>query len=981
MEFPRYNTWFDHLAEAGWLVALVVTASFFNPYSNRTFEPDRVLLLQAIALVMAVGWLVQALQGGFLPRGAGTTRALQSFLRSPMVAPALIYGLVMLLTTLTAVVPSLSFWGSYGRRQGAYAVLAYLVLFLLARRGLRDPARRERLVSVLICTSVPVAVYGLLQGLGWDPVIWTTGFGERVSSTLGNPIFLGAYLIMVAPFVLVRLVSAWAEPAGRERLSEQSEITGFASVGRKGRRSKGRLKSALRPHSRAFQTGSEARQPQRSIVIAGYGVILALHVACLLLGRSRGPALGFLAGTLALVFFAALAAGRRRWALLLAGAVLALALAFALALILQPEAVRQALPFERGTALQRILTWQGVTHMAGVSPLRALLGYGPDSMVVAFPPFYPPELAPIAGEPDQVFDRAHNEVLEHLATTGLAGVGAYLLVLGGFFFYVLRGLGLIPAQGPARWFLAMMAIGLLAGALLPRWLEGSWRFAGLGVGAGAVAALFAYGAYAAWRLFPARRSWGQAGLLVAALAAVVAHVVEGQFGIEVAATRLLFWLLVALAAVIGDDLSQLREEASTPSSQPEASPAALRLVALVVALLMSSLAFDFIHREVRIGEAVITLAALLIVAWGTGAFVTWDSSAGRLPGWFSAYTLTAWGWFLVFLLPHVVLSGVWHNGVAALGAFYLYLLVTVILAAVTQTERPKELVIQVDLRALGCLLLLIVGGVLIIFTNLNVAWADVVLKAGFDYADRGQWDETIAAFERAVRLAPHQDFYATHLAGAYMRKGTTFQDPSQVAVWFAQSQAALEQGWRRNPRNYEFPARLGLLHRFWAERSRSVPEYQAHLRQAVTFYTQAVALNPQNARIHRELGMTYHDLGDLTRAVAEYRRSQALRPEIVETYLLLGQAILEQGDVAAAGQAYAEAIARDRTEAQQRAESLAAEQPDSYSAHLGLATLYWQLGELDKAQAEAEAALRLAPATAQPTVEHLIAILQGQVSP
>jgi len=413
----------------------------------------------------------------------------------------------------------------------------------------------------------------------------------------------------------------------------------------------------------------------------------------------------------------------------------------------------------------------------------------------------------------------------------------------------------------------------------------------------------------------------------------------------------------------------------------EVSAATWKTLALVVAVLMASLAFDFIHKEVRTGEAVATLVALLIVTWGTGAFVAWDSPAGRLPRWSSTYTLTIWGWFLVFLVPHAVLSGVWHNGVAALGAFYLYLLVTVILAAVSQTEMPEELVIQVDLRALGCLLLLIVAGLLIIFTNLNVAWADVVLKAGFDDADRGQWDEAIASFDRAVRLAPHQDVYATYLAGAYMRKGTTFQDPAQVAIWFAQSQEVLEQGWKRNPLNYELPARLGLLHRFWAERSSGVPEQQAHLRQAVTFYTQAVALNPQNAGIHRELGMTYHDLGDLTRAVAEYRRSQSLRPEILETYLLLGQAILEQGDVAAAGQVYAEAIARDRENALQKAESLVAEQPDSYSAHLGLATLYWQLGEPDKAQAEAEAARRLAPAAAQPTVEHLIAILQGRVSP
>ena len=64
----------DAIIEAGWLAALIVTPLFFNTFSNRVFEPDKLHLLRSIALVMAVAWLVQLLDSGFRrqPGGPGS---------------------------------------------------------------------------------------------------------------------------------------------------------------------------------------------------------------------------------------------------------------------------------------------------------------------------------------------------------------------------------------------------------------------------------------------------------------------------------------------------------------------------------------------------------------------------------------------------------------------------------------------------------------------------------------------------------------------------------------------------------------------------------------------------------------------------------------------------------------------------------------------------------------------------------------------
>ena len=49
----------------GWLAAAVLVPLFFNVYSSRVFEPDKISLLRSIALIMAVAWLVKLFEGGF----------------------------------------------------------------------------------------------------------------------------------------------------------------------------------------------------------------------------------------------------------------------------------------------------------------------------------------------------------------------------------------------------------------------------------------------------------------------------------------------------------------------------------------------------------------------------------------------------------------------------------------------------------------------------------------------------------------------------------------------------------------------------------------------------------------------------------------------------------------------------------------------------------------------------------------------------
>ena len=268
--------------EASWLAALILVPVFFNIYSARTFEPDKLTLLRSLALVMVLAWLIKVAETG-LGRGNGQAleagseararRGLRKLLEYPLFLPTALLVLAYLVSTLLSISPQVALWGSYQRMQGAYTALSYVVIFAMIAAHLRTRAQLDRLVTTVILTSLPVGLYGIIQHYGLDPLPWAGDVTRRVASNLGNAIFVASYLIMVIPLVLTRLLESMA----------------------------------------AILTEEEASWGH-TLLAAVYIFILAVDLITVLFSQSRGPLLGLLAGLFFFVFLALLSLYRRRGA-------------------------------------------------------------------------------------------------------------------------------------------------------------------------------------------------------------------------------------------------------------------------------------------------------------------------------------------------------------------------------------------------------------------------------------------------------------------------------------------------------------------------------------------------------------------------------------------------------------------------------------------------------------------------------------------
>ena len=903
--------------------------------------------------------------------------------------PALLLVLIYLFTTITSIVPHLSFWGSYQRLQGTYTTLAYLVIFFLSLQTLRTREQLERLVTVILLTSLPISLYGIMQCYGLDPIAWSMpgeGIALRVISTMGNPIFLAAYLIMVVPLTLSRLV----------------QLSLLSGGGRKAK---------------------------HDLLAGYYALLLVVQLSCIFFTQSRGPLMGLLGGVFLFLLLLAIIGGKKgaKWAIVGAAVLLGLFLVL-LNLPHSPLEPIRSLPYvgrlsgvfdiQSNTVRQRMLAWEGVIELSTKDPLRTLIGYGPESLIVAFNPHFRPELASLMiGE---TFDRSHNETLDVLATTGLMGLVVYLFLFGGLFYYGLKWLGLIQASRQRLTFLALWLGGGLAGTLLPWLLEGRWRFSGMGLSFGTIAGFAIY--LVLYPLsHPQREDAGElsrsipsirlrhlrTSILAALLSAIMAHFIEIQAGIAIVATRTYFWLYAALMVVLGFHRRGLmpasapvpaqtppkrrtrrrRDKSHRPPSRgPELGQGSVLSLSLLTGLTLATLAFSFPGFQLNLQRGGISVLVLLFTVWLVGGLTLVRSGAGAERGDpLTIYPLLSAGWFFLFVLGYWPSTrsdpagAIVADPAGALVVYYIYLFLTVVAIAVALL-REESLPAPLWRLSRGWLYPVLAIAVILIIsvTNLDPIKADIYYKRGMSYADSGQWDSSIALFQQAITLAPDQDFYYIFLAGACVEKAKTVSSAYEKAAWLEEGRKALERGKELNPLNPDHSAKLGLLYRVWGELATGPAEREDKLRQALEYYEQAATLSPHSPLILTEWGQVHHLLGEVDKAIEKYQRVLQLRRGHLEAYLPLCDAYVAMGEWDRAAEVYRQAVRVDAERILQLKRKAVEEAPGDYVAHQSLALLYEQLGERDLALSEATKARDLAPASEKSNLECFIAQLENQ---
>jgi tetratricopeptide (TPR) repeat protein len=921
----RVSQYAARLIETCWLAAVMTVPLFFNVWSNRVFEPDKLTLLRSLALVIVAASVIW-----FLERGVPSRERIKEWLATPLVAPVLALSAVYVLSTVLSVAPRLSLFGSYQRLQGLYTWLAYVVVFVAIVGLLGRRSQLDRLITALILPSLPVALYGIIQNRGLDPMPWLGDVTFRVASTMGNSIFVSAYLIMVVPLTITRITAALRELDEYGDDSKDSSEHG--------------------PHAAAAAV----------LRAASYMVLLIIQVVGIVLSQSRGPLVGIGAALFFLfLLFAALRSEKRTRRIsaslvyLVLGVIPAI---FLLAFNLAPEnssigqlrevpyvgRMGRVLETDGGTGIVRVLIWQGAIDLIGSDPARFVVGYGPESMHVAYNPFYPAELAHHEAR-NASPDRAHNETLDALITTGAIGFLAYMALFTSLFYYALKWLGLVTDARQRNLYLALwFGGGLLFVLGFYQW-SGDLTFFGVALPFGMVFGLVNYVFVRALVGWPVGDRPSK--LLIAGLTAgIVAHFIEIHFGIAIAATRTLFFTMTGALVVLGA-LSAARPQllsfalpaaAERPRnrkgkrSRRPAKPGTLRgstaawsSAAFLILVVLSTMTFDFFVRSGIDSSSEQSVQGLLVqiwlftLTWAIGSLMLGSEilirPGGTLAGVWRYLAITAGG-FVAYLVAHQMILG---GSRGADGSSMLYMLYYVVLLtllalwAYVLTRAAPDPGRTARSRLMWAYPLIIVGAVLIaLLTNINEVRADIYYKQAWAYFHGGAsnymaqgdtanaktyYDSAVASYDRALELDGSEDYYLLFKGKALLEQadaeaadvendllvaGYGIGD-SEYALEDATLAAAVTQRDRKfdtaldvlfharetSPTNTDHYANLGRAYQIWGERTFDSTTRAERFAESRNWFEEALVQSPHNAALRTELATTEFLDGDTEAAL------------------------------------------------------------------------------------------------------------------
>jgi len=384
----------DIVLETIWLIIVFFVPLFFLREMHNVFEIPKNIIFQTLVEILLFVYLLKIILYGSPDKG---------FLRQRVkyLIPGFIFIIILGVSTIFSQVPWFSFWGSWERRMGYLTWLHFFVFASILLLSLKNKQQIIRLFFSIVACSFFVSIYGLVQAVNLDPFEWTYDpfLLKRIFSAVGQPNFLGSWLLLVIPIFLILLAE-------------------------RNKREFGLIKKNLVFYLFSF-------------------IFLLLLFWTLFATKSRGAWVGLVAlvGFLSVVF---IWKKNKKFIII---PIFCLAILVGLVVFFNQSGFNKTsfsynpLLFRLQTFTDlkeagnyRLMHWQAAWDLIKKKPF---FGYGLGSQRFNFPRYYVPAFS-LYEKPNIYLDYAHNDILDVLLAAGFAGLLSYLFLVGSVFWFGLK---------------------------------------------------------------------------------------------------------------------------------------------------------------------------------------------------------------------------------------------------------------------------------------------------------------------------------------------------------------------------------------------------------------------------------------------------------------------------------------------------------------------------------------------------------------
>ena len=303
--------------------------------------------------------------------------------------PLILFLISQVVSTYFSIDRHTSIFGYYSRMNGGlFSLLAYTLLYWVLAVHITKSFKKN-LISVSLSSGFLVAAFGIAQHFGIDKDIWVQDVQTRVFSTLGQPNWLAAYLCVLLPLAVDKFHSA-----------------------------------------------------KTSLSRIGFLFLVSSFYLCLLFTKSKS---GIIAALVSISFYLLLKFFQKKSSRFLLVSSFLLLILLSLSInnplkdfvfppkVQNPTSADSTINITPSGDIRKIV-WKGAFQLWQQFPL---FGTGPETFAYSYY-WVRPAAHNLTSEWDFLYNKAHNEYLNYLATTGSFGLITYFFLIGSIIFVLRR---------------------------------------------------------------------------------------------------------------------------------------------------------------------------------------------------------------------------------------------------------------------------------------------------------------------------------------------------------------------------------------------------------------------------------------------------------------------------------------------------------------------------------------------------------------
>jgi len=433
---------------------LLVPLSFTGDTSE-LFEFNKLWMTFALTIIIGVLWLCKMIVAKQF-----------KIQRTPLDIPILLFLASQIISTLFSIDKHVSLWGYYSRFNGGlYSIIAYVFLYFAFVSNLATLKQVKKALKWSLISGLIVSLWGLPSHFGYDPTClvfrgtfdvscWTNDFQPkvRIFSTLGQPDWLAAYLTILLPVSIFMFFDSIKEKLIDKKNSLSKNNLLSASF---------YLLLSILFYADLMYTSS------RSGAIAGWITIISLlgiflyHNFKLKIIKDKFLKLTpvyLLILFILLTFLTSIPFARfQKYTLpsLISSATSEKTTEKTESKAVEPTPATHVGEMGGTDSTKiRFIVWEGALNIWKSNPL---FGSGVETFAYSYYN-HRPSSHNLTSEWNFLYNKAHNEFLNYLATTGIFGLGSYLYFIVVFLILYYKAVKKLHKENKEQNFLAMTLV-------------------------------------------------------------------------------------------------------------------------------------------------------------------------------------------------------------------------------------------------------------------------------------------------------------------------------------------------------------------------------------------------------------------------------------------------------------------------------------------------------------------------------------------